>query len=340
MFIRRFLESLWLVSTGLDSNGLSSLITIIVMSFSLTLLFPIANNKRKNLNRFFKEVFIILFIWIFSSFSAALFHQPRHASIGLIPVFFYVFIRLSLSKSVGLRIVFEKYSYPDSLPKGNSILMWLAPTPRIFISSGIGLRSILKVLKKEARIVIKTPEEIFVRSFSNVRVFELQGSLASFVRVVVEGWRREAAILCEAKPIEGFFKLRVKIASDDMQVLNNIAERFTKLDYEEDLKWAFEKWLSLKPCVKPIELSHNNSLLQPERIPERIIVTGAVEEAEKFALQACLSQLRNNSTILIVDGCGDPVFGKTLEKLLGGRDLRHVVTGLKNSYLAEGLKHF
>ncbi|MEM1557615.1 MAG: hypothetical protein QXT26_00360 [Thermoproteota archaeon] len=311
--IKHFLESLWLVFTGLDSNGLSSLVALIAMAFSFTLFLPLKDGSRIRMNRLFKEVFIFSFIWISVSFSMALLHQPKHVSIGLIPALFYVFLRLSIPTIIGLKVILEEYS---EIRRDDTILMWVAPTPRIFVTQGIGLRSILGILRGKAKATITTSGDLFVKSFKNIRIVELQGSLASFVRTVADIWNREVAIVCEAKPEKGLFKLRVKIASDDKQVLNNIVKNLSKLDGKEDLKWALEKWLSLKPCVKPIKLANSSVLLKPGIVPERLFVAGSIEEAERFALQACLSQLRSNSMILIINGEEDPVFESKIEKAL------------------------
>lgn len=312
IIVNRFLERLWLSFTGLESNGLSSLFTLLLMIFFFTLLLPIKHESRIKMNIMFKEVFIFILIWISASFFIALLHQPKHASIGLIPAISYAFLKL-VNPSFRLRILLKEH--PEASFHG-TILMWVAPTPGVSVARGLGLRSILKVLRGEARIAVNIPGEIFVKSCKNIRNMELKGSLASFVKTVVNNWNREAAIVCEAKPGEGFFKIRVKIASDNIQVLNNITKRFSKLDGEEDVNWALEKWLSLKPCVKPIMFTNNGFSLPPEIIPEKLLVAGNAEETEKFALKACLSQLRINSNVLIIDGEEDPCFEEKVEKIL------------------------
>ncbi|MEM3712240.1 MAG: hypothetical protein QXR97_01685, partial [Thermoproteota archaeon] len=204
----------------------------------------------------------------------------------------------------------------SNIPWDSTMLMWIAPIPRILVVQGFGLRSIVKVLKGSAKIVTSINENTFIKSFKNIKTIELQGSLASFVKAVAENWNREIAILCEAKPTKSLFKFRVKIASDDAQTIDGILKGFSKLDDKEDLKWAIEKWLLLKPCVKPIKLANNSVLLQTEMIPERLFIAGDREEVERVALQACLSQLRSKSRVLIVNGEDDDFFENRIGKVL------------------------
>lgn len=316
--LNRFLECLWLFYTGFDSNGLSSFFTILLIAFSFTLLLPLKNENRIRISGVFKKVFIFMLIWISASFSIALLHQPKHASMGLIPAVLYALLKL-VNPRFNLKILLREYS---EAPPSSTILMWVAPTPRVLFAQGLGLRSILKVLKGEAKIAINTSGEAFVKSFKNIRVIELQGSLASFVKTVASNWNRETAIVCEAKPGEGFFKIRVKIASENAQILNNIAKRFPKLEGEEDLNWALNKWLSLKPCVKPILFSDYKVSLPPDIVPERLLIVGDAEDTNRFALEACLSQLRTNSKILILNGGEDPCFEGNVEKMLGEKGFK------------------
>ncbi len=310
--VNRFIEYLWLFSTGFDSNGLSSLFTLLLMIFSFTLLLPLKKENKIRISRVFKEVFIFMLIWIGASFSLALLRQPKHASVGLIPAMLYALLKLA-KPGFNLRILLEEYS---EVPPGSTIIMWVAPTPRVLIAQGLGLRSVLKVLKGEARVVVNTPGEVFLKSFKNFRVIELQGSLASFVKAVANNWNRETAIVCEAKLGKGFFKMRVRIASDNIQVLNNIARCFSRLEIEEDVNWALKKWLSLKPCVKPIVFSDYRVSLPPEIVPEKLVVVGDAGDTDRFAFEACLSQLRTNSRILILNGGEDSFFEEKVGKML------------------------
>jgi len=310
--VNRFIEYLWLFFTGFNSNGLSSLFTLLLMVFSFTLLLPLKKENRIRISRVFKEALIFMLIWIGASFSVALLRQPKHASIGLIPAMFYALLKLA-KPGFNLRILLREYS---EVSPSSTIIMLVAPIPRVLIAQGLGLRSVLKVLKGRARIAANTPGEVFLKSFKNIGVIELQGSLASFVKAVANNWNRETAMVCEAKPGEGFFKIRVRIASDNIRILNNIAEWFSRLEGEEDVNWALKKWLSLKPCVKPIVLPHYKVSLPPETVPERLLVAGNAGDTDRFALEACLSQLRTNSRILILNGREDSCFEENVEKIL------------------------
>jgi len=331
--VNKFLESLWLAYTGLSSSGLSSLAALIIMAFSLTMLLPFKRESRARINRVFRQVSIFLLVWITASFTAALLNQPKHASIGLIPAFLYAFSKIGVRKVVGFRIILESEEY-SSISRSNTLLMWVAPTPRVFATQGFGLRSILNVLRGRAKIAVNTSGETFIKSFKNTRVVELQGSLKSFVETVAENRSRETAIVCEAKPVSGSFRIRVRIASDDTQALERVVNSFSRLDSREDLKQALEKWLSLKPCVKPIKLAKNGVSLQPEEVPERLLIAGNSEGVEELALQACLSQARRNSAIIIVDGSEENVFESRVWRKLeaeGFKPCRNRAKTLRNS---------
>jgi len=333
--IRQFLESLWLVLTGSDSNGLSSLVSLITMIFSSILLLPIKQENKAGIIGLFKEVLIFLFIWIVTSLFAAFLHQPKHASIGFIAASLYLFSRLIINRSIGHRIMLELKEY-SNIPRGSTILMSVAPVPRVFITQGFGLRIILEILKGNAGIANVINEEVFLKSFREIKVVELQGTLASFVKAVAENWNREVAIFCEAKLKESLFKIRVKLASDSTRAIESILNGFSKLDGMEDLEWAIEKWSLLKPCVKPIRLVDKSVFLQPENVPERLFIVGELEEVEKVALQVCFSQLRSNSRIVIINGEEDSSFENRVGKMLEAKGFKPYGNEIKTFRTSRG----
>ncbi|MGC8831727.1 MAG: hypothetical protein ACP5PQ_04030 [Thermoproteota archaeon] len=295
---KNLIDLVWRVSTGLDSNGLSSLITLVIIAFSFTLLLPLGNPGRKRVRRFFKEAFVFLFIWTAASFSIALLHQPKHALIGFIPTFLYFSFRRGLVPNIGFRIICEN---PVEEVKAHVLLLSVAPTPRVAFLHRFNPTGLLKVLKKEARIRLKQPENVFIKSFKHRQTIELNGSLSSFVSRVEASLTHETAILCEASPYKGFFKIKVKIASDNSQVLRNIVEKLSKLDsnYDENVEIALEKWCALNPCVKTVSNTLGETQLKPSWITGRLLIAGDQEKAEKLTLQICLSQLRRNTMIII-----------------------------------------
>lgn len=335
--IRQFLESLWLVLTGFDSNGLSSLVSLVTTVFSSMLLLPIKQESKARIGRLFKEVLIFLSIWVTTSLFAAILHQPKHASIGFITASLYVFSRLIVNQSIGPRIILELKEY-SSIPRGSTILMCVTPVPRVFITQSFGPRSILKVLRGNAKIATSINEEAFLKSFREIKTIELRGSLASFVKAVAENWNREVAIFCEARPMRGLFKIRVKLASDSTKALEDMLNGFSKLDCKEDLEWAIEKWFLLKPCVKPIRLANNGVLLKPENVPESLFIAGDVEEVEKIALQICFSQLRSNSRILIINGEEDFSFESRVKKMLEMEGFKQYGNRIKTFRTSRGLE--
>jgi hypothetical protein len=295
---KNLIDLAWRVSTGLDSNGLSSLITIVILVFSFALLLPLGNPVKKRVKRFFKETLIFLLIWVAASFSVALLHQPKHASIGFIPAILYFVFRLGLVPSTGFRIICEN---PIGEAKDHAILLSVAPIPRVAFLHGFSPKGLLKVLKGEAIIRLNHPENVFIKSFKHRQTLELNGSLYSFASKVEASLTHEAAILCEARPRKGFFKIKVKIASDNSQVLRSIVEKLSKLDSnnDEDVEIVLEKWRALKPCVKPVSRALGEAGLKPSWITGRLLIAGYQENAERLALQICLSQLRRNTMIII-----------------------------------------
>ncbi|MCS7138559.1 MAG: hypothetical protein NZ873_00685 [Crenarchaeota archaeon] len=327
--LKQLLDSLWLISTGFYSNGLSSLVALIIIVFSSTLLLPLKQESRKKINIVFKEIFVFLSIWVAASLFTAVLRQSRHTQIGFAVASLYIlFRRLIFNRETWFRILFELEEYSDT-PSGSTILMCVAPVPKIFVAKGFGLRSIMRVLKGEARIFTDNAGDIFVKSFKNIKAIELQGSLASFVKVVTENWSREVALFCEAKHTGRLFRFRVKLASDNVQALESFINGLSKLDDKEDLKWAIEKWLMLKPCVKPIKLVDNGVLLEPKMIPEKLFIAGDLEEVEEFAIQACLSQLRRYSRILIINGEDDSSFENRVKEKLEAEGFKAFTKGVK-----------
>lgn len=316
---KNVIDSAWHVSTGLDSNGLSSLITLVILAFSSTLLLPLGNTTRKRVRRFFKEALIFLSIWLAASFSAALLHQPKHVSIGFIPALLYVFFRLGLIPSIGFRIICE--NPPEEL-KDHVVHLSVAPTPKVVFLQGFRLTGLLKVLKGEARIRLKHPENVFIKSFKHCQTLELRGSLSSFVRRIEESLTYEAAILCEASPRKSFFNFKVKIASDNSQALRSIVENLSRLDsdHDENFEIALEKWRALNPCVKTVSGALDEAGLKPSWVTGRLLIAGEQENAEKLALQICLSQLRRNTMIII--SCDEESERDSLFQNMVGETLR------------------
>ncbi|MEM2980074.1 MAG: hypothetical protein QW385_01675 [Thermoproteota archaeon] len=317
---KNLIDLAWRVSTGLDSNGLSSLITIVILVFSFVLLLPLGDPVKKRVRVVFKETLIFLLIWMAASFSVALLHQPKHASIGFIPALLYFFFRVGLVPSTGFRIMCEN---PFEEPKDHLILLSVAPTTRVAFLHRLSPTGLLKVLKGEARIRLNNPENVFIKSFKHRQTLELNGSLSSFVSRVEASLTHEAAILCEASPRKGFFQIKVRIASDNSQVLRSIVEKLSTLDFnnDENVEIVLEKWRALKPCVKTLPRALGEAGLKPSWINGRLLIAGDQENTEKLALQICLSQLRRNTMAIIwcneepdKDSLFHDMIGKTLRE--------------------------
>lgn len=321
---KNLMDWIWRVSTGLDSNGLSSLITLLILAFSFMLLLPLGGPVKKKVRGFFNEVLVFLSIWMAASFSAALLHQPRHVPIGFIPALLYFFFRVGLIPSIGFRIICED---PLEEAEDHVILLSVAPTPSVAFIHGFGFSGFLKVLKREARILLKHPENVFIESFKHRQTLELKGSLSSFVRRIEASLTHESAILCEASPRKGFFKIKVKIASDNLQALRSIVEKLSTLDsnHDENTEIALDKWRTLNPCVKPVPRALGETDLKPSWITGRLLIAGDQENAEKLALQICLSQLRRNTMIVVScseEELRDSLFQNMVGKTLGERGFR------------------
>lgn len=287
-------------SLGLDLGGLTSLIAMAVMAFlTMSLLFP-RKYFKENARRFFKRVFSFLLIWLTAALFSALLHIRNYTQIGFVAAFLCVVLVMHESpnskiKLSRLRIVCEE-EYVQ--PEDHAILLSLAPVPRVAFLHGFGLGSLLKVLRGRARLRLKLPEDVFIESFEHRQTLKFQGGLSSFVEVVGKSLTGNTAILCEAKP--GRELMNVEVASDNPQAL----EEFKKIlsgvgpGSGQDIRRALEEWLSLKPYVMPVpELLD----LNPSRIAGRLLIVGERKGAENLALQLCLSQLRRNSMILVVD---------------------------------------
>lgn len=337
---KNLVDSIWLVLTGLDSNGLSSLITVVILAFSPVLILPLGDSSKRRVRRFFKEALIFLLIWLAASFSAALLHQPGYTLIGSVPALLYILLRLGQIPSIGFRIICE-----DQLGelKDQTLLLSVAPAQRVVFLQRFGFKGLLKVLKGEARIRSKIPEELFIKTFKHCQTLEFSGNLYSFVKRVEEGLTNEVAILCEARPRKDFFNINVKIASDNPQSLRDIVGRVSKLDPDcnENIEMALEKWRSLKPYIKSSG-ALDDAGLKPDWIRGRLLIAGNQEDVEKLALQICLSQLRRNAMVLILcderDLEGDPIFKKIIERTLEERGFRPFEKPAKTYRNREGME--
>lgn len=52
----------------------------------------------------------------------------------------------------------------------------------------------------EARIHLRLPKDVFIKSFKHRETLRLEGSLSTLVETVMESFAEECAILCEVKP--------------------------------------------------------------------------------------------------------------------------------------------
>ncbi len=301
VLIKNLVDSVWRVS-DMDSKGLSSVITLVIMAFSATFLIPFKGSFKNRVRGFFKEVLLFLLIWLAASFSAALLHSPSYIQIGFLLALPYVLFRLGALPSIGrirLRVLCEEQ--PVKL-KGHVLLLSVAPFPKIVYLHGFSLKRIIRVLNGGARIVLRLPEDVFIKTFKHRQTLELQASLSSLVETVRGNLADEAAILCEARLHEDFFKIRVEIASDSLQVLGKLVENLRRLSPgpEGSIERALERWRALKPYAKPVSDPLGRALY-PDPITGRLLIAGDRRDSEKLALQICLSQLRRNSMVLIMD---------------------------------------
>ncbi|MBO3832500.1 MAG: hypothetical protein FGF51_03830 [Candidatus Brockarchaeota archaeon] len=297
--VKRLLDSIG-YSLGLDLGGLTSLISMVVMAFlTMSLLFP-RNYFKENVRRIFKGAFSFLLIWLMSALFLDFFRIKHYTQIGFIAASLcVVFVtRKSLNAKIRLselRIVCEEEAVQ---PEDHTILLSLAPVPKVAFLHGFDLGGLLKVLRGKARFHWKLPEDAFMESFEHRQTLKLKGSLSSFVEAVGKSATGNTAILCEAKPSRQLMK--VEVASDNPQAL----EEFKKILKEagqgsgQGLRQALEEWLSLKPYIMPVPWLID---LNPSRLAGRLLIVGERRDAEDLALQLCLSQLRRNSMAIVVD---------------------------------------
>ncbi len=316
--VKRLLDSI-VYPFGLDLGGLTSLISIAVMAFlTMSLLFP-RKYFKDNVRRVFKRAFSFLLIWLMSALFLAFFRIKHYTQIGFIATFLcVVFVtRKSLNAKIRLselRIVCKEEAVQ---PEDHTILLSLAPVPKVAFLHGFGLGGLLKVLMGKARFHRKLPEDAFMESFEHRQTLKLKGSLSSFVEAVGKSVTGNIAILCEAKPSRQLMK--VEVASDNPQAL----EEFKKIlkgagpGSGQGLRKALEEWLSLKPYVIPVpELLDLNT----SRLAGRLLIVGERRDAEDLALRLCLSQLRRNSMAIVVDvkgtseDAGDEIKRKLVER--------------------------
>jgi hypothetical protein len=316
-FVKRLLDSIG-YSLGLDLGGLTSLIALAVMAFlAVSLLFP-RKYFKDNARKAFKRAFSFLLIWLIASLFSALFRIRYYTQIGFIVAFLYVVftVRESTNAKVrlsGLRIVCKEESVQ---PEDHTILLSLAPVPKVAFLHGFGLRGLLKVLRGKARLHLKLPEDAFMESFEHRQTLKLKGSLSSLVEAVGKSVTGNIAILCEAKPNREL--MEVEVASDNTQALEGFMKilRGAGPGSGQGIQQALEEWLSLKPYVMPVpELLD----LNPSQLAGRLLIVGARRDAENLALQLCLSQLRRNSMAIIMDvkgrseDAGDEIKRKLVE---------------------------
>ncbi|MCX8182902.1 MAG: hypothetical protein N3F08_00565 [Crenarchaeota archaeon] len=306
-------------SLGLNLGGLTSLIAIAVMAFlTMSLLFP-RKYFKDDVRRAFKKAFSFLLIWLMAALFSALFHIRYYIQIGFIAAFlsFVFVIRESPNSKIrlsGLRIVCKEEPLQ---PEDHAILLSLAPVPKVAFLHELGPSGFLKVLRGKARLRLRLPEDDFMESFEHRQTLKFKGSLTSFVEAVGKSFPSNTAILCEAKPSRELMK--VEVASDNPQNL----EEFKKILREagpgpgHGMRQALEDWLSLKPYVTPVPGLLD---INPSRLAGRLLIVGERGCAENLALQLCLSQLRRNSMVIVVDvkgrseDAGDEIKRKLVEK--------------------------
>lgn len=298
--VKRLLDSIG-YPLGLDLGGLTSLIAMAVMAFlTMFLLFP-RNYLKDGVKRVFRRLFSFLLIWLMATLFSAFFHVKYYTQIGFIAGFLYIlFIREPPNAKIRLRIVCRE---EPAQPEDHTILLSLAPVPKVAFLHGFSLRGLLKVLRGKARLHLKLPEDAFMESFEHRQTLKLKASLSSFTEAVGKSLTGDTAILCEAKP--GKELMKVEAASDNPQAL----EEFKRILREaspgsvQGIRQALEEWFSMKPYVMPVpELLD----LNPSRLAGRLLIVGERRNAENLALQLCLSQLRRNSMALVVDVKGKP----------------------------------
>ncbi|MGB9717731.1 MAG: hypothetical protein ACPL4E_04750 [Thermoproteota archaeon] len=327
--VKRLLDSIGR-SLGLDLGGLTSLIAVAAMGFlAMSLLFP-RKYFKNGLRRVFKRVFSFLLIWFMAAFFSALFHTGYYTQIGFVAAFLYVVLTVRKPPNTGirLRIVCEE---EPAKPEDHTILLSLAPAPRVAFLHGFGPAGLLKVLTGRARLSLKLPEDVFIESFEHRQTLKLKGSLSSLVEAVVKSVASGVAILCEAKPARELMK--VEVASDNPRALEGFTEMLRRVGAGsgQGVRQALEEWRSLKPYVTPVpELLD----LNPVRLAGRLLIVGEERDAEGLALQLCLSQLRRNSVSLVVEvkgrtgDTGDEVRRRLVEKgfkHIGNRLLKKTV---------------
>ncbi|MEM2946232.1 MAG: DUF4199 domain-containing protein [Thermoproteota archaeon] len=301
---------------SLDLGGLTSLIAIAVMAFLTMFLLLPRKYFKESFRTAFKRGFSFLLIWLVAALLSALFHIKYYNQIGFIAAFLclVLFTRESPNSKIRLsrlRIVCEE---EHIIPEDHAILLSLAPVPRVAFLHGFSLGGLLRVLRGRARLRLRLPEDAFIESFEHRQTLKFKGSLSSFVETVGKSLPSNTAILCEAKPSMGLMK--VEVASDDPQALEEFKKTLSEAGpgSGQDIRQALEEWLSLKPYVNPAPEMLD---LNPSRLAGRLLIVGEEKGAEDLALQLCLSQLRRNTMIIIVDAkgrTGDELKRRLVEK--------------------------
>ncbi|MGQ9479109.1 MAG: hypothetical protein ACUVQ0_03675 [Thermoproteota archaeon] len=327
------IESAWMLLTGYTSNGLSSLATLLLLAFSITLILPLKDPLRNRFKGFFKKALVFLTIWMTISFFVALMGQSRHAPIGFAASILYLCVK-HLGPGKSWRIICEETSLNH---ERQGILLSIAPSPRIVFLHRLDFNGLLCIVRRRSRVVSKTPEKVFMKSFKYSRSLEFQGSLLSLASILEEIRDPEVVVLCEAVQRRESLKVSVRIASDNPGLLNRVSQSLSRIkhDYPEDFEAAFEKWYNLKSCVKPVTGPEGLNIPY-ELIYGRTLIVG---EADDFALQVCLSQLRRNSMILIV-GNRDPVFEEKVRMSIKAGCLRQRGIGLRACKAGNGVEIF
>jgi hypothetical protein len=320
--VKSVVDSVWFFS-GLDPKGLSSLITIVAMAFSATFLIPFNSSFKKRARGFIKELLLFLLIWLSTAFAAALLRSPQYIQIGFLASLPYVFLRLGAFPGAGgirLRMLCGEQSVE---PGGQTLLLSVAPVPKAVFLQGFGLKGFTMLLKGRTKLRLRLPEDVFIKSFKHRQTLELWGSLSSLVKTVRENLAEGVAILCEARPRKGSFKTRIEIASDNPFALRRLVEGLSRLRPVQDggLEQVLEEWCSLKPCVKPVSEELGLGLNQGS-LAGRMLIAGDTRDAEKLALQICLSQLRRDSIVLVMGAGVEEGSEDGAEKLLVEKGFR------------------
>lgn len=121
-----------------------------------------------------------------AAFSTALLHVSNHIQAGFLLAFTYFILRFGgVSRFLETRLRIVCGDQPVKLEHHN-ILLSVAPVPKTFLLSGFSLNEVIMVLRHEARIRLRLPEDVFMKSFKNREKLRLKGSLSTLVETVRE----------------------------------------------------------------------------------------------------------------------------------------------------------